>query len=1782
MKKFLPFLTIFILWMSASAHLRAQAPGVNTYLPDQDATDVALDVTLELTFDINIAFNSSSTRYYVEIYKEGESLPEEEFQIRGGTADAGLAISDATLSITPQNNLDPGTTYYINISPDGIVSLNDGTGYPGITDNTTWRFTTVPRPGLTSKSPTNSATGITGSESLVLNYDEAVSLGNNKNLHIYKSGGTLFQTINTTDDAGLISIDGTNTQVTISHEAFTGTQDFYIDVEEGFVTSQSGNVASASIDGSTEWTFTTADGPPIYSLSPSGAPSGVNGDQTLVITYDENVTMQSGKNITIYNSNDTEFQTISTDNTSLISFDGGTNAISINHNRFEGGSNYYVNIDEGVVTANDNNIASDAMTGNSEWSFYTADAPSMTFDTPADNAIDVIANEDLIIGFSEAVSLQSNKNIIIYNSDDTPFQTINTDINSDLFSLNGTNDVLTISHNAFSGSSDYYVTIDEDLAVSNTTAIASDAVTGTSTWSFTTASGPSISSFTPDGDTGVSGNQQLNLNFSENISLGDNKNLSIYRSSDNQLFQTINSTSDASLLTEVDASIQIDHNPLWGNTSYYILADEGFGISTATGIDAEGISSTSRWEFTTTGGPTVESYAPANASGNVSITSPLEIDFNENITLGSSGAVNIHLSSDDSVVETINWDSGQLSVSNDTITINQATLTPETGYYVTIDNSLILSATTGTPWEGISDQSWSFTTGGAPTITGYSPLNGETSAPVNQKLTLTFDENIKRGSAGYVKIRTGDDQFFQDIPYDAGQLTFSSSELQIAHTEFDPESTYYVTLESGVVASASTDVPFQGFSDVNQWRFTTATPPSIDTYAPTNGSTLTSASQTLTLTFSENIEIGTTGSFRIFYSGGTSFQNISVENTENITITNNELTISHDDFAPNSSYYVLMDQGFVKSVASGVEFTGISQTDQWTLNAPAGPQISTYQPANNSIDIEVDSVLTLIFNEDIVRGTGNMVIHYQSDDSDAVTVSAASTTNLTINDDTIRFPNLSMPHESTLYVTMDAGFVKSSATGFNFSGISSTTEWVFTTLPEPPAWSNGYPYYSGISPSNIDLALMTSRESDYYFVVTSNSTPPSITQIMSGQNSGGTAAHASGNGSLSVTTEFIHTGIDISGLSEGYHWVHAVAKNPTKELYSNIATLQIDKLAPVSTMFPADGTTHFSESGNMIISFDEPAYSSGAIVDNTSVTGLVSLVLESDDSPVSITATINGAATQITVDPDSDLSPETSYILTMSAIEDEVGNLQSGNTVSTFTTDKLNTWTGGGSDPSDWSDTDNWSSGNGAFSDGTSIYVPASASVFPEVSTNKNVYNVNIEPGAALTHSAGTMTVNGEFRLQSSTSANASYINSGGTLSIANTDSVKIEQHITDLTHIYNISSPVSGATKNSIGLNDQLYYYDNSSNSWIAMGDTENMTTGRGYVGKSSQNLVFSGAIKTNGQTIDLVRTPAGLGWNLIGNPYTASIDWTSTSLGKNNIVDAFWIYLEDQGGYGAYNDPSGYSVNITDPKIPSNHAFWVKVNEGQDNDTGSLVLSPDALSVNTNSYLKSTSGAKYPGFKLAALSEGGNDEAAVAYIPDASLTKDRYDANKMSSNNNEVLQIYTLDGNNDKLCINSVPETFFSEEIQLGYTAGKTGTYTLQMQSNYLQPGDELILSDNNTGAEHNLSQEGYSFKVANSGTNETRFKLKVVQSVPTTEKPIEEVIEKCRIYTQEKNIIIETPGIKNMKYTLTDISGRSMETGELLPNTTKRIKTPQTGIYILTIVSDKGKEKHKVAVK
>ncbi|NES68515.1 MAG: hypothetical protein F6K24_26420, partial [Okeania sp. SIO2D1] len=108
--------------------------------------------------------------------------------------------------------------------------------------------------------------------------------------------------------------------------------------------------------------------------------------------------------------------------------------------------------------------------------------------------------------------------------------------------------------------------------------------------------------------------------------------------------------------------------------------------------------------------PTVETFTPADNATDIAVAANLVIDFDENVEAGTGNIV-IKQFSDNSIVETIDVTSSQVSISNDTVTINPtADLAPGTDYYIEIAAGAI-EDTIGNDYAGIlGNSSWNFTT----------------------------------------------------------------------------------------------------------------------------------------------------------------------------------------------------------------------------------------------------------------------------------------------------------------------------------------------------------------------------------------------------------------------------------------------------------------------------------------------------------------------------------------------------------------------------------------------------------------------------------------------------------------------------------------------------------------------------------------------------------------------------------------------------------------------------------------------------------------------------------------------------------------------------------------------------------------------------------------------------------------------------------------------------------------------------------------------------------------
>ncbi len=108
------------------------------------------------------------------------------------------------------------------------------------------------------------------------------------------------------------------------------------------------------------------------------------------------------------------------------------------------------------------------------------------------------------------------------------------------------------------------------------------------------------------------------------------------------------------------------------------------------------------------------------------------------------------------------------------------------------------------------------------------------------------------------------------------------------------------------------------------------------------------------------------------------------------------------------------------------------------------PRICSITPYNDSIDIQIDTDMTIEFNEDVAANSGNIVIYRVSDDSEFETIDVLSgkisgnnTSTITIN------PANEFESEAEYYILIDENAFKGTS-GNNFAGITSKNYWSFT------------------------------------------------------------------------------------------------------------------------------------------------------------------------------------------------------------------------------------------------------------------------------------------------------------------------------------------------------------------------------------------------------------------------------------------------------------------------------------------------------------------------------------------------------------------------------------------------------------------------------------------------------------------------------------------------------------------------------------------------------------------
>ncbi|MDX9747277.1 MAG: right-handed parallel beta-helix repeat-containing protein [Paludibacter sp.] len=498
-----------------------------------------------------------------------------------------------------------------------------------------------------------------------------------------------------------------------------------------------------------------------------------------------------------------------------------------------------------------------------------------------------------------------------------------------------------------------------------------------------------------------------------------------------------------------------------------------------------------------------------------------------------------------------------------------------------------------------------------------------------------------------------------------------------------------------------------------------------------------------------------------------------------------------------------------------------------------------------------------------------------------------------------------------------------------------------------------------------------------------------------------------------------------------------------------------------------------------------------------------------------------------------------------------------------------------------WSNLSSWQSGdNGTWSDVTVVPTANSAGSISiqddhliTVTASTTSPSLTIHPEGQLTvNSESTLEVSGNFTIYSSASGTGTFKNSG--VLTVNGGTSKVQQYLTNQS--WYLTSPVQGTVTPTNLTRIQGYNEGIGTGSdWSESGTT--MTAKKGYIVNvnAAPNIVeFTGTINSGDISIPLTRYASSnvnkYGFNLIGNPYTAYLDWEAVALANASKMptSTMWYRTRVSGSwsFSTVNGSGEASPNNVSSLIPPMQAFWVRASI-VGNSNMELTTNMVHHDTNTNNKLKAPAALKSERTKVRLqVSNGTNQDELLLYTDEkASNVFDWYDSPKMSNENPLIPEIYTTEGA-EILAINGLNTLPLNQEIGVAFVPGSASSFTLTANEISNLPNDvKVILKDNVTLAETDLTDGINVYTFSNETTSGNRFSLIFRTSGGTTQvvRPTEPT---AQILVNAQNEI-EIRAIEGSNYTIYNTTGQQIATGQISKNSLQTHRVG-AGFYLVRV--------------
>ncbi len=347
-----------------------------------------------------------------------------------------------------------------------------------------------------------------------------------------------------------------------------------------------------------------------------------------------------------------------------------------------------------------------------------------------------------------------------------------------------------------------------------------------------------------------------------------------------------------------------------------------------------------------------------------------------------------------------------------------------------------------------------------------------------------------------------------------------------------------------------------------------------------------------------------------------------------------------------------------------------------------------------------------------------------------------------------------------------------------------------------------------------------------------------------------------------------------------------------------------------------------------------------------------------------------------------------------------------------------------------------------------------------------------------------------------------------------------------------------------------------------------------------------------------------ADTGWNLVGNPFGATIDWDDASNWTKTNIDAT-IYVWDpaaNGGNGEYLTWNGTTGTLGSGLIAPFQGFWIKANSA----SPELKVTTDAKTTGGAFLRKEQIIEEFPSFELEVNAEGLQKKTSFIFTDTGSKLKDISDGYTLLPLTENRLELNSLLSDGTPLSINNLPEALTNRliiplEIK-GYKNGLSisSDYKLRFINEENLPEDWLVLLvDNESGEEINLllypehtffhstktkakiANPSYQKRLVSKESLDTRFSILITTEEIEANVPREIFLDQNypNPFNPSTTIPFGLNEASNVELAIYDILGRKVQT---LVNSTLSpgrydirfdAGTLASGIYFYRLVTDKG---------